>query len=116
MKIKYLNYQQAQAICRDYQHLLSQPFGTTEEDAAHTVNTVVVAPYSRILQWSFARLVVKGTPPPEALKQWSIDRFDVVVISQNRYNPSDFQIKDLRTYLGERGIEFSTVHTRGAAA
>jgi hypothetical protein len=115
MKIKYLSYQQAAAITSEHQHLTGEPFGEGP-DASRRVDAVVLAPYSRILQWSFARQVVKGMHPSEALKQWPVDRFDVVVISANPANPADFQVKGLRDYLSERGMEFKQMGYRRVAA
>lgn len=115
MKIKYLSYAQAAAISSSHQHLVGEPFGQGA-DVSRTVDLVVVAPYSRILQWSFARQVVKGVHPTTALQQWLLDRYDIVVISMNRSNLADFQVKDLREYLKERGLEFKPVRATSASA
>lgn len=113
MKTKYLAYSKAAAMCADHQHLLGQPFNSAAEDGhARSVSLITVAPYSRILQWSFARQVVKGVSPVEAMKQWAVDRFDVILISQNPANPSDFYIKDLRSFLQERGYDVALAAPR----
>ncbi len=116
MKIKYLSYPQAATIAQEHQHLVGQPFGDTLEDASRKISAVLPSPYSRILCWSFARQVVKGMPLADALRQWPLDRFDVIVISHNAANPVDFQVKDLRAYLSERGLEFKPVARRDSAA
>lgn len=116
MKIKYLSYRQAITFAQEHQHLTGQPFGESVEDASRKVSAVLPAPYSRILQWSFARQVTKGVSPVEALRQWPLDRFDVIVISHNPADPANFQVKDLRTYLSARGLEAKPIHTRGHGA
>lgn len=116
MKIKYLTGAQAHAISQDFQHLVNCPFGEADgTPTPRSICAVTVAPYSRILQWSFARLLAKGMPVIDALKQWPLDRFDVIVLSYNPANPTDFLLKDLRSYLEETGETFDASRYRRGA-
>ncbi len=116
MKTKYLSGAQATAISQDYQTLVGKPFGHDDGTPTNrTIALVTVAPYSRILQWSFARLLAKGVPPVEALKQWPLDRFDVILLAFDPGRPSDFLLKDLRSYLSETGEAFDVSRYRRAA-
>ena len=116
MKIKYLSGAQATSIKADYHHLVGQPFGANDgTPTTRTISLITEAPYSRILQWSFARLLSKGTPASDALRQWPLDRFDVVLISFNPADPADFMLKDLRSYLEEIRLEFDASRYRRSA-
>jgi len=100
MKTKYLAYAQACAICKDYQCLRGEAF-----DATHKIDFVSVGPYSRILQWQFAKNLLKGLSGTTMLDEDLSGRFDVIVISKSEMEPG-FVVKDLRSYLKEREITF----------
>lgn len=89
MKTKYLSHAQACALQKDYQHLLGAAF-----DAEHQIDLVVVAPYSRILQWQFIMNRLYG---PQARVENPSGRYDVVVATKT--NDGGLLIKDLRSYL-----------------
>ena len=96
------------AVSQDYQNLVGQAFGTSDGMPTNrAISLVTIAPYSRILQWSFARLLAKGHSTVDALKRWPLARFDVVVISLNPADTTDFLLKDLRSYLNETGQAFN---------
>ena len=101
MKIKYLAYLQAFAISHDHQYLIDQPF-----DDEHAIHHVVIAPYSRILQWQYVRRLLKGYPAEELLKDYLHNRYDVILITKAPASPNGYYIKDLRTYLREKGQPF----------
>lgn len=116
MKIKYFTGAQANAVSQDHQSLVGQPFGDADGAPTNrTISAVTVSPYSKILQWSFARLLAKGVSPIDALKQWPLNRFDVIVLSYNPANPADFLLKDLRSYLEETGQSFDSNRYRRSA-
>ena len=105
MKIKYLSYNQAKALCEGYQHLVGSVYDASEADK-DIVRCVIVAPYSRILQWQFVRSLLHGVPYEEALAICPDGRYDVLVLpdQENRTNLS-FRMKSLRDYLQESGID-----------
>jgi hypothetical protein len=107
MKIKYLNYSQAQAICSDHQHIVGQPFEKTPGEPAR-VSSVLIAPYSRILQWQFVRSLYRGVPHEEALSICRNGRYDVLVLPDTVYKPAQqsLNVKTLRDYLQEHGVPF----------
>jgi len=108
MKNKYFSRSQASAVHKDYQHLVGKPFGQDgDTPTERAVSIVTYAPYSRILQWSFARLVAKGATADEAMQQWQVDRYDVLALSHDPATPNRFFVKDLRTYLEETGRNFT---------
>lgn len=106
MKTKYLNYSQARAICQDYQYLV----GASYEEKDHEtdlVTKVVIAPYSRILQWQFLRSIQRGMPQDEALRINTNGRYDVLVLPEQRHASSlTYRMKPLRTYTREHNIDF----------
>lgn len=101
MKVKYMKYKQAIAECLQHQSLIGQPFDK-ELASAGTVKHVLIAPYSRILQWHFLSSVFEGTDPSQAIAICRDGKYDVVVIS-SKYNPvqDNLQPKSLRDYLEE---------------
>jgi hypothetical protein len=107
MKVKYMKYKQAIAACLQHQSLIGQPFDKDAE-AAGTVRYVLIAPYSRILQWHFLSSVFEGKDPSQAIAICRDGKYDVLVIS-NKYNPGQdhFQPKPLREYLSEFARESS---------
>jgi len=116
MKNKYFSRPQAVAVCADYQCLVGEPFGADgETPTTRTISRVAIGPYSRILQWSFAKLLAKGASPDEAMQQWQVERFDVVVLAHDPAKPHDFLVKDLRSYLEEFGKDFEPMRYRRSA-
>lgn len=111
MKTKYLAYSQAASISADYQHVVGHCFGDADEKN-RVVDVVTVAPYSRILQWSFVRQLLRGTSLGEALALTQDRRFDVIVISVARENRGDFRVKDLRRFLSEQRLPFDAARYR----
>jgi hypothetical protein len=108
MKIKYLNYSQAQAICADYQHLVGKPF-ESDTTVPAAVKHVIIAPYSRILQWQFVRSLYRGMPYDEALGICRNGRYDVLVLPDTEYKPAQQSLyaKTLRDYLDDHGVPFN---------
>ena len=101
MKVRYLKYKQAIAACLSHQRLIGQPFDKNNE-AAGIVKHVLIAPYSRILQWQYLSGVYSGVDPQKAISICRDGKYDVVVLSGN-YHPSNAQFlpKSLRQYLEE---------------
>jgi len=109
MKIKYLNYSQAKAICNDYQYLVGRPYENTDNntESNNIVHQVVTAPYSRILQWQFMRSVVRGVSPEQAIEICPNGRYDVLVLPEQDRRAISFRMKSLRSYLSEHGIDYN---------
>lgn len=109
MKIKYFNYSQAKAISADYQHIVGMPFEKeSNEHQAIEVQQVIVAPYSRILQWQFLRSLLRGMPHEEALSICPNGRYDVLVLPNEQPHPSlGFRMKTLRNYLQDQELAFN---------
>jgi len=101
MKVKYMKYKQAITACLQHQSLIGQPFDKDTE-AAGTVRYVLIAPYSRILQWHFLSSVFEGKDPSQAIAICRDGKYDVLVIG-TKYHPSNdrFPAKSLRDYLAE---------------
>jgi hypothetical protein len=112
MKVKYMKYKQAVSACLQYQSLKGQPFDK-EREAAGTVRHVLIAPYSRILQWHFLSSVFAGKDPSQAIAVCRDGKYDVVVIS-SKYNPADdkYKAKPLRDYLEEFALNSSVEEKR----
>lgn len=106
MKVKYMKYKQAVAACLQYQSLIGRPFA--KDSTAGTVKYVIIAPYSRILQWHYLSSVFEGADPAQAIAVCRDGKYDVLIISSN-YNPSEnnFPPKPLRDYLVEFALETS---------
>jgi hypothetical protein len=107
MKVKYLKYKQAVAACLEHQNLIGHPFDRDNE-AAGTVKHVLLAPYSRILQWHYLSTVFSGVDANKAIAICRDGKYDVVVVS-SKYSPGeqDFPPKSLRNYLAEFSVETS---------
>ena len=101
MKVKYLKYKPAVAACLQNQNLIGHPFDR-ENPAAGIVKHVLLAPYSRILQWHYLSTVFNGVDANKAIAICRDGKYDVVVVS-DRYSPGeqDFPPKSLRNYLAE---------------
>jgi len=108
MKIKYFNYSQAKAISNDFQHLIGRPY-EKELLTEKLVGSIMIAPYSRILQWQFMRMLLRGTTHEEALSICPNGRFDLLVVpDRDVYTPVGYDVKTLRNYLEEHNLEFNT--------
>jgi hypothetical protein len=101
MKIKYLSFAQANAICTEYQSIKGKP-----ANERTTISLVTVAPQSRILQWGFINDLLQGKPKSDLQRKYFNGRFDVIVVWMDPAEPNGFGIKDLRSYLAENGIRF----------
>ncbi len=107
MKVKYLNYEQAAALSENFQRLVGRPFNRGGQE--NFVRQVVIAPYSRIIQWQFVRSVIKGTPPDEALTLCVNNRYDVILLSSRLKNEDGaYEIKTLGNYLAEHELAEDT--------
>lgn len=106
MKTKYLNYNQAKAICAHYQYLVGCAYERNAEDG-NIIQQVVIAPYSKILQWQFMRSVVRGISLEQAIDINPNGRYDVLVLPPQERRALSFRLKSLRTYLAEYGIEYN---------
>ncbi len=104
MKVKYLKYKQALAACLGHQHLIGLPF-EKDNDAAGKVMHVLIAPYSRILQWYYLSNVLAGQDPNKAITICRDGKYDVLLIS-SEYKPGEESIppKNLHSYLAEFGV------------
>ena len=103
MKVKYLNYQQAEILERQFQFIIGRPFDKNENEAL--VKATMVAPYSPILQWQFLRDIQRGMDHASALSICKNGRFDIIVISnQLKTNKDGFTVKDLRSYIQEHDL------------
>lgn len=87
-------------MIKDYQYLTGQEIST-----GHKADIITIAPYSKILQWSFATQLAKQQPGPISIENPS-GRYDAVVISYKGGPPGSFVITDLRTVLKQCGIAF----------
>jgi hypothetical protein len=102
MKAKYFNYNQARAICLEYQNLKGQSFSDSTP-----VEAVLVAPYSRILQWHYVRHLLRGNSPESLLSQYPSGRYDVIVLFRDSSAPNGFAIGDLRGFLETHQLPFN---------
>lgn len=107
MKIKYLSFRQAAAICSAFTYLEGQVFDEKTPSLGY-VRDVLVAPYSRIMQWDFLRKYVRGAAPAQLVREMPCQgKFDVIVLADKIMNKQkQFLAKDLRTYLAEHNIAF----------
>lgn len=103
MKAKYLSRNSACALAADHQHLVGQQF-----DVAHNVQMVVVAPYSRILQWAHVSSLLRSKPAPPNPS----NRYDALVIALAPDTPAGFLIQDVRSFVEEAGDHLSFSHAR----
>lgn len=102
MKVKHLSRAQAFAIRHDYQHLLDTPL-----DDNNRIDYVLVAPYSRILQWKFVQDVLLEEGRTSAiLPDNPAGRFDVLLVSKASHTAKGFITKDLRSHLQAQGLPF----------
>jgi len=103
MKINYFNFSQAQALCEDYQSLVGQPFEAGEP--SDIVGQVVVAPYSRILQWQFVRSLLKGVSHQDVVSPDG--KYDVLVLPEHKGGSTiNIRVKSLRIFLVEHGFQY----------
>ena len=98
MKINYLPYSKAAQLVEDNQHLKGSPL----EDGCF-IDFIVVAPYSRIIQWSFVTDLLRGAEP-EAQRFTTNDRYNAIVVARCPNALAGFLIKDLRAYLKGPGL------------
>lgn len=101
MKAKYLLYAQACAMCRDYRHLQGRAF-----DDAHRIDAILMAPYSRLLQWQFLQQMSASSlhqAPPVANNPSG--RYDVLLLAYTGGQPGYLK-DDLRSYLSRTGLPF----------
>lgn len=107
MKTNYLSYNQASAVCEAHQHLVGKPFDRNDESEG-IISMVVVAPYSRILQWKFVRCLLQGAGLEAALSLGPNGRYDVLLLPDPRDRSTvNYRGKSIRCYLREHGIEFN---------
>lgn len=100
MKTKYLSYAQAYALARDYQFITGQDLGQGLK-----ADLITIAPYSRILQWSFVMHLVNH--PGEAITiQNPTGRYDVIIVSGCKAAPGGFVVTELRSFLKTVQIPF----------
>lgn len=103
MKIKYLNYQQALAIHARYQYLIGAAF----DNEGDRIYQILIAPYSRILQWDFVRRIHKGASPEIITTMPCNGRFDILLLPGKPKNEQGvYRMKVLRDYLSEQALDF----------
>ena len=108
MKVKYLTLSQAIAIGNEYQYLVGRPF-EKDNPLSALIEQIVVAPYSKIMQWEFLRRLAKGSPWAEAIEICVNRRYDVLILPADySRNNKTFGVKELRRYLEE--FNFSLPH------
>jgi hypothetical protein len=100
-KKKSLNYKQAIEKCRQYQHLVGQPFEKGMSSAG-TIKHVIIAPHSKILQWQFLSNFLGGMDVDKALGICRDGKYTVLLVS-NLYRPGQESVppKYLHNYLEE---------------
>ena len=101
MKIKYFSYAQAYAIAKDHQYLCGQSIACSSP-----ISIITPAPYSRILQWQFARKLLEGHPADALLMDVADGRFDVVAITRTQNPEIPFIVTDLRSLLDTNNASF----------
>ncbi len=101
MKAKYLNYSQAWAVCNEYQSLKGHSV-----NGSAPVEAVLLAPYSRILQWHYIRGLMQGTPPERLLESYPGDRYDVIVLIPDPTSGNGYAIQPLRDYLAAHDLPY----------
>ena len=107
MKTNYLSYAQASAICEDYQCLIGELF-TPGDDGDGLIRQVVVAPYSRILQWKFIRSLLREINPQTAADICPNGKYDVLLLpDQIKRDSLNYRAKTVRHYLKEQGKELN---------
>ena len=101
MKAKYFSYAQACAICKDFLHLQGEPL-----DDEHRIRLVVVAPYSRILQWQFLQELKKQDWKQKSNHLNSPSgQYEVLLVAPSN-NEQGFITHPLRNYVAARNIPF----------
>ncbi|OJW78573.1 MAG: hypothetical protein BGO69_00880 [Bacteroidetes bacterium 46-16] len=104
MKHDPLTLQEAQALCKDFQHLAGQPYA---QSASWTpVISVVVTPYEDINKWIFSRYYAESRNALNALSFYKEHQYDVLVFSASTTNPKWLTYTDLRSYLATHNIPF----------
>ena len=100
-KKKSLNYKQAIQKCRQYQHLVGQPFEPGVSSAG-TIKHVIIAPHSKILQWQFLSNFLGGMEVDKALGICRDGKYTVLLVS-NLYRPGQESVppKYLHNFLEE---------------
>jgi len=100
-KKKSLNYKQAIEKCRQFQHLVGQPFEKGVPSAG-SIKHVIIAPHSKILQWQFLSNYISGMDIDKALGICRDGKYTVLLVS-NLYRPGHESVppKYLHNYLEE---------------
>ena len=104
-KKKSLSYNQAIVKCRQFQHLVGQPFEAGVSSAG-TIKHVIIAPHSKILQWQFLSNFLSGMEIDQALGICRDGKYSVLLVS-NVYRPGHESVppQNLHNYLEENGDE-----------
>lgn len=105
MKVKYLSYKQASALCEASQHFVGHAYDR-DTPGLYSVKAILIAPYSRILQWKFLQYLALGWTVADALAINVNGRYDVLVLPDPwcMRRDNSFPFKCLRDYLEEQGI------------
>lgn len=111
MKAKYLNYSQAWALSNEYQSLKGR-----SPNGSAPVEAILLAPYSRILQWHYVRGLLRGESPATLLHSYPSERYDVIVLIHDPGSANGYVIKSLRSYLEEHEMPFESRRYAGRRA
>src|SRR3954469_813137 len=87
---------QAEAICRQYQHLVNKRL---YDDKDWLIDCVAVAPADSLNQWLFAHSYMDFGCPIAARSFYKHNAYDVIVISIHNRKQEMLAFKDIRTYL-----------------
>jgi hypothetical protein len=98
------SFDQAEALCKDFQNLIGKKFSTDSADDA-IVECVAISPYDGVNKHMFLEEYTSCNNATLALKVYDCELFDVIVIADKKGENGHFRYKDLLNYLDERQIE-----------
>lgn len=85
MKENTLTLNEAQALCREYQHIVGKLF-CGEYRELGTIEAVVVSPSGKLDKWAFAKYYQRFSNWEQALSFYTGSTFDVVLIGRDKQN------------------------------
>ncbi|MBL7682676.1 MAG: hypothetical protein JNK00_04910 [Flavipsychrobacter sp.] len=83
MKENSLSIAEAKALCKEYQHIVGQPF-CGEYRELGDVKAVVIAPHGKLDKWVFTKYYQKFGNAEQALSFYTGDLYDVVLIGADK--------------------------------
>ena len=96
MKENTLTLEEANNICREYQHLVGRMF-CGEYREFGTIEAVVVAPSGKLDKWAFAKYYQRYQQATQAISFYTGDTYDVVLIGRDK--DKNVVCRDLSAHL-----------------